>query len=205
LKTKRESAMMKEFPSSIISSLESLFLEFNYRRLLFWVFVVLAIVTGLVVFENLTGYAYFSRMERKVSILKSLNELAHDDISSKPELNAIYQDVISELEAYQIKPLSFTGFFSNFGSVIPQMPSEFWKFISGGFLGFIVAIAGLVDRRQGNERWSSIFWGGLVFGILMGLIGIFIPKIYNLWVNYIGFPVIQIAVILLLSRKGVKK
>ena len=80
---------MKEFPGSIIASLESLFLEFNYRRLLFWVFVILLIITGLIVFENLTGYAYFSRMERKVSILRSLNELSHNDISSKPELNSI--------------------------------------------------------------------------------------------------------------------
>jgi len=44
---------MKEFPGSIIASLESLFLEFNYRRLLFWVFVILLIITGLIVFENL--------------------------------------------------------------------------------------------------------------------------------------------------------
>ncbi len=204
--------MMKDFsnsiitsPSSVLVSLESLFTEFNYRKLLFWVFIILAIITGLVIFENLTDYAYFSRMERKVYILKNLNELAKDDISSKPELNSIYQDVVSELESYQIEPFSFSRAFSNFGSIIPKMPSEFWKYISGGFLGFIVAIAGFVDRKKGNEKWSSIFWGGLVFGMLMGLIGVFIPKIYNIWINYIGFPVLQIVAILLFSRKVAKK
>jgi len=197
--------MMKEFPSSIIASLESLFLEFNFRRLLFWVFVVFAVVTGFTVFENLTGYAYFSRMEKKVAILKSLNELAQDEISTKPELNSIYQDVTSELESYQIKPLSFSGILSGLGPTAPQIPAEFGKFISGGLLGFMVAIAGLVDRKKGGEKWRSTFLGGLVFGILMGLIGIVIPTIYNLWINYIGFPVIQIGVILLFSRKTAKR
>ena len=113
--------------------------------------------------------------------------------------------MISELESYKIEPLSFGGIFSDFGSAIPRMPSEFWKFISGGFLGFMVAIAGLVDRKRGNEKWSSTFWGGFVFGILMGLMGIFIPKIYSQWVNYIGFPILQIVVILFFSRRAVKK
>ena len=196
---------MKEFPSSIIASLESLFLEFNYRRLLFWVFIIFAFITGLVIFENLTGYAYFSRMERKVSILKSLNELSQDDIASKPELNTIYQDTISELKAYKIEPLSFFGILSNLGSNIPHIPSEFGKFISGGFLGFMVAIAGLVDRNKGGEKWSSTFWGGLVFGIIMGLIGAIIPTVYNLWVNYIGFPILQIVLVLFFSSRVTNK
>lgn len=197
--------MIKDFAGSVLSSLESLFTEFNYRKLLFWVFILFIIVATLITFENLTGYAYFSRMERKVAILKSLNDLAKDDISSKPELNSIYQDTISELKSYKVETFSLSGFFSGFGIVIPQIPSEFWKFISGGFLGFMVAIAGLVDKRKGNEKWGSTFMGGLVFGILFGIIGAVIPTIYNVWVNHIGFPIIQIAGILLFSRISTKK
>lgn len=189
----------------MLASLESLFLEFNFRRLLFWIFLILAIVTGFIVFENFTGYVYFSKMEKKVSILNTLNELAKDDITSKPELNSIFQDTVSELKSYQVKPLSFSGFFSGFGITIPVIPYEFWKFISGGFLGFMVAIAGLVDKRKGNQKWGSTFMGGLVFGILFGIIGAVIPTIYNVWVNHIGFPIVQIAGILLFSRISTKK
>ena len=99
-------------PSSMLASLESLFLKFNFRRLLFWVFIILMVVIGLTIFENVTGYAYFSRLERKVAILETLNELSQDDISSKPELNSIYQDTVSELKSYQIEPLPLALLFS---------------------------------------------------------------------------------------------
>ncbi len=197
--------MIKDFAGSVLSKLESLFTEFNYRKLLFWVFILVISVAILITFENYTGYAYFSRMERKVAILKSLNELAKDDISSRTELNLIYQDTISELKSYKVETFSLSDFFSGFGIVIPQIPSEFRKFISGGFLGFMVAIAGLVDKRKGNEKWNSTFMSGLVFGISFGFIGAVIPTIYNIWVNHIGFPIVQIAGILLFSKISTKK
>lgn len=192
---------VKDFPSSVISSLEALFLQFNFRRLLFWIFVISLAITTIISVENTTGYAYFSRMERKVSILKDLNELAQDGITSNQELSPIYHDTVSELETYQIKPLSFSQFLSSLNSLTLNIPEEFGKFISGGLLGFMVAIAGWVDRKKGGEEWSSTFFGGLILGIIFGFIGAAIPIIYNPWINYIGFPLIQTIVILFFSRK----
>ena len=193
---------MKDLPSSIISSLEALFLQFNFRRLLFWLFIIIAIIVTLTTAENLTGYTYFSRTERKVAILKDLHELSKNEITQNKNLNPIYQDIVAEINSYEIEPLSFMQFFAAFNTIALQTPEEFGKFISGGFLGFLVAISGLIDRKKGAEGWSSAFFGGLVFGLIFAFIGMFIPTLWNPWVNYLGLPIFQVTVILLISKWG---
>lgn len=196
---------MKDIPSSILSSLEALFLQFNFRRLLFWVFIIVAAGSLLFATEGMIGYTFFFKMERKISLLKSLNELAQNGIANNSELSPIYHELVAELASYKVEPLSIKQITSALNTLSLHIPEWLGKFVSGGLLGFLVALSGLAERKKGSDRWSSLVLGGLFFGILAGLVGIIIPTIYNNLVNYIGYPILQVVAILLISRFTKKK
>jgi len=42
--------------------------------------------------------------------------------------------------------------------------------------------------------------GGFGFGILSGLLGIVIPTVYNPWVNYLGYPIVEVVALLMFAR-----
>jgi hypothetical protein len=132
-------------------------------------------------------------MERKISLLKSLNDLSTDGIANKNDLSPIYNETVLELGAYKVEPLSWK-------QLQLALPDGLWKFVSGALLGSLVALSSFADRKKGNERWSSMLLGGLAFGAICGAVGIFIPTLYNLWVNLIAYPILQVVAVLLLAR-----
>jgi len=170
----------------ILNSLEALFLQFNFRRLFFWLFIIGLASAILFTWESLTGYFFFTSVERKITLLKELNSLAKDGISQDSELSPIYNEIVAELTTYKIHS-------------IPQLSDlkfeRVWKFVSGAFLGLAVAIAGLGDRSKPGKKWKSTVSGGVFVGIVLGVIGIFLPTFYSPWVNYLGYPILQVIVI----------
>lgn len=44
-----------------------------------------------------------------------------------------------------------------------------------------------------------------VIGIILGLIGANIPIIHNQWINYIGYPILQMILIIIISLSLSKK
>jgi hypothetical protein len=192
---------MKEIASTIISSLESLFLQFNFRRLLFWIFLFSCIGLSLSIFENYTGYFYFSKIEKKIVMLNSLNELSKEKISKNSELYPIYKDLVINIQSYPIEPSSIAK------SILPeqQITEKVLKFISGALLGIILLIMGILDGIAGKKDWQDNVSGGLVTAIVFGLFSIIIPTVYSIWINIVVFPLIQIAVLLGIFTLGLRK
>jgi hypothetical protein len=196
---------MQNLPTTILSSLESLFLQFNLRRLLFWVFIAviaLFIFSGI---EGLTGITYFMRVQGKLSVLSTLNTLSKDGIESNPKLEPIYNQLVNDISEYDINRNSLAKLFPNLSTITIQIPVEIWKFISSGIWGFLVAISGLFVRKTNPGGWRSMFIGGLAMGIVLGIIGILIPNIFYAWINIILCPSVQLILILLLPRITTKK
>jgi hypothetical protein len=150
---------MEAVPHTALSSLKKLFLRFRVRRLLTGLFMIVVVGALLVFAERLTGFIFFMRMERKVSLLRELNDLANNDITSNNELSAMYYEIASELESYKIEPI----FIPQIGAVSPtiglHIPERVGKFVSGGFLGFIVALSGFAERRKESTQWRSVALG----------------------------------------------
>lgn len=189
---------MSEMLKAIVSSVLGLFKEeFDVRRLLLLPAVVIILIVALLVLDSVTGFLFFINMERKVAILNELHSLAQDGITQDPELSPIFQKMVAELAAYKPVSLSIPRI-----SAITEIPGleDFLKFLSGAFLPLAVAVDAYFRREQRKEEWKHTVVGGLVLALVFGFIGILLPTFYRPWVNYLGYPILQVVLILGITK-----
>lgn len=149
------------------------------------------VVFSLLLFEQMTGTIYYNSLERKVALLAELNTLEKEgDISSKPELKRAYDVTVQELDLRPIQPFRFP-------TTVFVYSVTFWKVISGAALGLLFAIVSIFG---GKENMNTTI-GATIVAILGGFMGGLLPVIYEPWVNYLGFPIVEIVFIFLLGRR----
>ncbi|NCS68184.1 hypothetical protein GW777_07470 [Candidatus Peregrinibacteria bacterium] len=172
-----------------------------------WVAVLLTIifiVGGFYGYERSTGQLYFSRLERKISLLKELYEIKKSGIEQDPELYAIYQDAVNELSGFDVaQPTKF-----QFQPIDWNKSETIWKAISGSLLWIVVLIFGISSEIKKARKITGFIFTLAVALFLVALlfawVGTLIPTIINPWVNYILFPVLQIAVLIYFSTRAKK-
>jgi hypothetical protein len=166
--------------------------------------VLMLVFLGVLGFERVTGQFYFSRLERKITLLNELKQLKDAGITQDPELNKIYQDTVNELESFSVKQsVSITP-----GGIDFSNPVTIGKAIGGASFWLLVFVLGISADIRKNKKitWTTIGMGIfiLLIALLFAWIGAIIPTIISPWVNYIGFPIFQISLLIYLSVKSAK-
>lgn len=186
---------MKDFSSSILLSLEALFLQFNYRRLFFWLFIIIFSISVFLSIEKTTGYFFFLKMERKITLLTKLNDLSDSGINAKPDLVPIFDKLVSELNSYKVGnsyPINIT--ISSDSMVLAG------KFIAGSLIGFVLSMLELIKIWQHRDEGRTFVATTFVLGVLLGFIGSLIPVIYFPWINIVAYITIQFILIIIIQR-----
>ena len=157
---------------------------------------VLVIIVALVFPYIDANFFFYSRIEKRIGILQSLSEIDTEQIAQFPALQEEYNTILSEIEGQ--REWSVSGAIST-----DQHPDiTLFKFLSGGALAWIVALC-VPFMNTFKDRKSKVFALLLValFGGIFGGIGSIIPTIVNPWVNYIGYPVLQLIALIALTIK----
>lgn len=194
---------MEKIAEFLVSLFRDLKLPYRWGAILG---ILTLILLGVFAFERLTGQFYFSRLEKKITLLTELKELQDSGIAQDPELNKIYQDMVKDLESFSVKQsLSLA---SETEPIDINNPITIGKAISGSFIWILILIFGIpIDIRK-NKRVTgmTIFIGIFILSIalLFAWLGAIIPTIINPWVNYIGFPLLQISALVYFSVKTTK-
>ena len=189
---------MKEQAQHFLTSLEDLFLKFNVRRLLYWLFVISFIFIVLVFSERLTNYLYFWRIEKRITLLKELYSLDQSGIAKNDQLSPVYNDLVGELNSYKAYHPSIN---------INFRADQLWRFISGasvGLIGLAISIIRIYETRKHHDYEEFPTRGFLIgiiltsiWAIMFGIVGLLLPTIYSPWVNYIAFPILQVLLLLI--------
>jgi hypothetical protein len=178
----------------LLSILSGLFEGLNIRRR--WVavlFLVFLFLSALLAYDYRTGYSYYASLEKKVNLLKELQSLEKEGISSNPRLKQVYEETIEEVTRRKISPVAM--------SLFPFSDSEtFWKGVSGASLGTVILVLALLGGVPNEQRQSVILGAGSI-AVLFGLIGAVVPTIWSPWVNYIGMPLIEILVLIAIPKR----
>lgn len=189
---------MNEIASFIVSLFQGLKLPFR------WFAVVLSLSLlfgGIWGYERLTGHFYLSRLERKITLLEDLQSVANAAIENHPELQQIYTNTVEELDSFDVSQ----PFFPNLPSINLGDTTAIGKAISGAFFWIIVLVFGVLsETKKAGKLTGMVIFLGIVIGLialLFAWIGTLIPTVLNPWVNYIGFPLIQFGILLLITRK----
>ena len=163
------------------------FVEKNLRNPKLYVGVAVLIVLFFLVFPYIdANFFYYDRIEKRIDILQKITEIDTEKLSENKVLENEYNKIISEIEKQEE--------FSISNALNTDYNNYKWgKFISGGVLAWLLAICSLFMKSVKG------FWMRIVtlifiavFGIVLGFIATFIPTIFDPWVNYIGFPLVEI-------------
>lgn len=160
---------------------------------LYVVFAVLLIVTAIVFPYIDANFFFYNRIEKRVSILQSLSEIDMEKVSQYPALQEEYDAIISEIEKQRELSIS---------SVQTTNNVPLFKFLSGGALAWIIALCvPLMNTFKDNKTKVLAFLLLVLFGGILGGVGYIIPTLFNPWINYIGYPVLQLIALIALAIK----
>lgn len=168
--------------------------------------LIILIFFGFFKFEQFTSHFYILKLEKKIELLEKLKNVA-ENIDSFPELESIYSATVFELESLKIRPWQIE--FPDIAEIYNRNDIYLWKAVSGGFIWLIILIIGVTSEVKKEKRMTGLT---IVIAIvlslivlLFGWIGSIIPIVFNPWVNYLGFPILQLTLLVLISKNSNKK
>ena len=164
---------------------------------LYALFAALLIIVAIVFPYIDANFFFYNRIEKRVSILQSLSEIDMEKVSQYPALQGEYDAIISEIEKQ--RELSISNAISS-EQTTNNIP--LFKFLSGGALAWIIALCvPFMNTFKDNKTKVFAFLLLILFGGILGGIGYIIPIIFNPWINYIGYPVLQLIALIALAIK----
>ena len=163
----------------LLQFFEKLVLEFSWRRL-FLVFVIGAFaLCAFTTFEWYTSYFRLGRLEKTTQLLKELRSLRSDaTISNEDDLQRVYKIISAQLEETSAPR-----------SINLSSRSQFAKFLGGSILWLLFGFA-YVTRVEGKNRAAGFVFA-LTVGVIVGLVGIFLPEFMWPWFNYLVYPILN--------------
>ncbi len=165
---------------------------------IFWAVFLTIIVLLLVLYPYIdANFLVFSRINKRIDILERVTQLDLDKINNNSALHKEYNSIIEEISTIREKSV---------GTITTREDTyndKTIKFISGGSLFWLVSLIILFSKNKKDnisalkKIYSNMMSAILcvVLGYFFALIGKNIPTIVNIWINAIGFPCIQIAII----------
>ncbi len=132
----------------------------------------------------------------KLDILDKLSKIDREQLKDL-ELRQLYDSILQDIRD---TPIGFSNshqfnFFDLFSG------DNLVKFISGGFLLWLCIFAVIFAKYK---HWWQYFIGFIfiiIFGGIVGIIGVLLPTFEPLIINVISFPVLQLIVITILILK----
>lgn len=170
----------------------------NLKNPKLYVTLVIFILVIAIIFPYIdANFFYYSRIEKRVSILQNLSEINIEKVSQYPELRREYDGILSEIQKQrELSIFGITSYEKNENNVL------LFKFLSGGaFAWFITLCVPFMNTFENKKMKVLAFLLLALFGGILGGIGYIIPIIFNPWVNYIGYPILQLIILIALIAK----
>lgn len=173
----------------------------NLRNPKLYIFILLLLVALLLLFPYIdANIFYYNRVNSRIDILEQITQLDIEKIQENEILEQEYHRILEEISKQSNGSLGRI-FITETDTTVNMI-----KFVSGGFLFWILAIACFFIKNLetlGRRFFGFILIGGI--GCLFGLIAKSIPTIVNPVINYVGFPLLLLIIIALLVTSGTKQ
>lgn len=183
--------------------IEYLLPKITTKKVIITTIVAIIIITILFPYID-SNYFLPNRINSRIEVLDKITKLDMTKIEESPELFNEYNDILLEIDnASNNKSLNFFRY--------NKKSNDIWKFISGAILFWVLIpftffIKSNQDKKKSVQIIYKILAAILIFivGMLFGFIASIIPIIINKWVNYIGFPLLLVLIIVLIAYKSEK-
>lgn len=175
---------------SLFTSLENTFVQFSFRRLLYVLFLVSIAYLTFYLYDQSTGYTYYTRLHSRITALERLVVLESQSILESEELSKIYTEILNEVKS---KPESALAFHLDY--------APFIRFISATVFILVFVIVGIFQMLKGDPSGANTFGGALVMTFLIGVPALLIPPWAKLWIEAGAYFIVQIVIITIIYKR----
>lgn len=183
----------------------------NYKRPRLWICLGLIIFCFVLLFPYIdSNFLYFSRMEKRISILERVMELNQEKINSNPAYQNEYQSILKEMEQQSERTINsvmnrVSNYINNLMETGKEQGNRWIKFFTGAiwFIIVTVCIPFMNTFKKRSDKMLA-FVLILIISFLVGWIFSIIPIIVTPMFNYIGIPIMQIILLIAIVNKSKK-
>lgn len=183
----------------------------NYKRPRLWICLGLIIFCFVLLFPYIdSNFLYFSRMEKRISILERVMELDQEKINSNPAYQNEYQSILKEMEQQSERTINsvmnrVSNYINNLMETGKEQGNRWIKFFTGAiwFIIVTVCIPFMNTFKKRSDKMLA-FVLMLIISFLSGWIFSIIPIIVTPMFNYIGIPIMQIILLIAIVNKSKK-
>lgn len=188
------------------------FLKRNYKKPKLWFAILGILVFIILIFPYIDSNTfYYTRMEKRISILEHLTQLDETTINSNPVYRQEYESILQEIQLQRERSVNSiaTQLFDTVNSswtTGKDQGNKILKFISGAIWFLIVTICvPFMNTFKKRSDKLVAFIVMIILSTIVGCIFMAIPIIYRAWINYFVIPIAQLVIVIVLVGKKDKK
>lgn len=188
------------------------FLKRNYKKPKLWFGILGILVFIILIFPYIDSNTfYYTRMEKRISILEHLTQLDETAINSNPVYRQEYESILQEIQLQRERSVNSiaTQLFDTINSswtTGKDQGNKILKFISGAIWFLIVTICvPFMNTFKKRSDKLVAFIVMIILSTIVGCIFMAIPIIYRSWINYFVIPIAQLVIVIVLVGKKDKK
>lgn len=188
------------------------FLKRNYKKPKLWFGILGILVFIILIFPYIDSNTfYYTRMEKRISILEHLTQLDETAINSNPVYRQEYESILQEIQLQRERSVNSiaTQLFDTVNSswtTGKEQGNKILKFISGAIWFLIVTICvPFMNTFKKRSDKLVAFIVMIILSTIVGCIFMAIPIIYRSWINYFVIPIAQLVIVIVLVGKKDKK
>ena len=172
------------------------FLKRNYKKPKLWFGILGILVFIILIFPYIDSNTfYYTRMEKRISILEHLTQLDETAINSNPVYRQEYESILQEIQLQRERSVNSiaTQLFDTVNSswtTGKNQGNKILKFISGAIWFLIVTICvPFMNTFKKRSDKLVAFIVMIILSTIVGCIFMAIPIIYRAWINYFASQV----------------
>lgn len=188
------------------------FLKRNYKKPKLWFGILGILVFIILIFPYIDSNTfYYTRMEKRISILEHLTQLDETAINSNPVYRQEYESILQEIQLQRERSVNSiaTQLFDTVNSswtTGKDQGNKILKFISNAIWFLIVTICvPFMNTFKKRSDKLVAFIVMIILSTIVGCIFMAIPIIYRSWINYFVIPIAQLVIVIVLVGKKDKK
>lgn len=188
------------------------FLKRNYKKPKLWFGILGILVFIILIFPYIDSNTfYYTRMEKRISILEHLTQLDETAINSNPVYRQEYESILQEIQLQRERLVNSiaTQLFDTVNSswtTGKDQGNKILKFISGAIWFLIVTICvPFMNTFKKRSDKLVAFIVMIILSTIVGCIFMAIPIIYRSWINYFVIPIAQLVIVIVLVGKKDQK
>lgn len=188
------------------------FLKRNYKKPKLWFAILGILVFIILIFPYIDSNTfYYTRMEKRISILEHLTQLDETTINSNPVYRQEYESILQEIQLQRERSVNSiaTQLFDTVNSswtTGKDQGNKILKFISGAIWFLIVTICvPFMNTFKKRSDKLVAFIVMIILSTIVGCIFMAIPIIYRSWINYFVIPIAELVIVIVLVGKKDKK